>query len=213
MSIWAQKRGVLLRSRPLPHLRRIRPHCSAILSEQRGSAWSDSRKSRPVLGEKNFTLCRMTRASSMRARTSRPIRRTSDPVSTAFQGRGRTKATTVPRGAIATSTWRVGFCSGKRRSLSGTRPPGELGLREFKPALKDLQQASTLLAPENLDAFYHLGLAYYFLGEFSEGGSFRSATARDLAKNNDTPDRLLRTGSMPLCSALGNRSRKRLRRY
>jgi tetratricopeptide (TPR) repeat protein len=60
----------------------------------------------------------------------------------------------------------------------------ELGLREFGPARQDLKRA-TELAPDNLDAHYHLGLAHYFLGEFGAAAASFGA-ARALAKNNDS---------------------------
>jgi tetratricopeptide (TPR) repeat protein len=50
--------------------------------------------------------------------------------------------------------------------------------------LQDLKRA-TELAPDNLDAHYHLGLAHYFLGEFSAAAASFEA-ARALAKNNDS---------------------------
>jgi tetratricopeptide (TPR) repeat protein len=57
-------------------------------------------------------------------------------------------------------------------------------LREFKPAMKDLEQAAQF-APQMLDAHYHLGLAHYFLGEFdAAAASFE--LARSLAKNDDS---------------------------
>jgi lipoprotein NlpI len=50
--------------------------------------------------------------------------------------------------------------------------------------LNDLEQA-TRLAPEMLDAYYHLGLAHYFLAEFDQAAaSFDKA--RELAKSNDS---------------------------
>jgi tetratricopeptide (TPR) repeat protein len=50
--------------------------------------------------------------------------------------------------------------------------------------MKDLEQA-TRLAPEMLDAHYHLGLAHYFLGEFKEAAvSFDRARA--LSKSDDS---------------------------
>jgi tetratricopeptide (TPR) repeat protein len=60
----------------------------------------------------------------------------------------------------------------------------ELGLREFRKAMADLKRA-TDLAPDNLDAYYHLGLSHYFVGEFSAAAAFFGA-ARALAKNNDS---------------------------
>jgi tetratricopeptide (TPR) repeat protein len=60
----------------------------------------------------------------------------------------------------------------------------ELGLREFVVAERDLQRA-TALDPRKLDAFYHLGLAHYFQGQFgAAASSFEKALA--LAKNNDS---------------------------
>jgi tetratricopeptide (TPR) repeat protein len=60
----------------------------------------------------------------------------------------------------------------------------ELGLREFVVAERDLERAAAL-DPRKLDAFYHLGLAHYFQGQFSAAAaSFRRALA--LAKNNDS---------------------------
>ncbi|MBV8820013.1 MAG: tetratricopeptide repeat protein, partial [Acidobacteriaceae bacterium] len=43
----------------------------------------------------------------------------------------------------------------------------ELPLREFKKAQADLQKASDL-GSKNPDTYYHLGLAHYFQGQFSE---------------------------------------------
>ena len=60
----------------------------------------------------------------------------------------------------------------------------ELGLREFVNAERDLARAASL-NPSKLDAFYHLGLAHYFQGQFhSAAESFRRALA--LAKSNDS---------------------------
>jgi len=59
----------------------------------------------------------------------------------------------------------------------------EVGLREFAAAQRDLQRAATL-GPKKLAAFYHLGLAHYFQGQFAEAAqAFRKALA--LATNND----------------------------
>ncbi len=59
-----------------------------------------------------------------------------------------------------------------------------LGLREFAAAMKDLEQGARL-APGNLDAYYYLGLAYYFSKQFDRAvTSF--AKARALAKNDDS---------------------------
>ncbi len=43
----------------------------------------------------------------------------------------------------------------------------ELPLREFTKARTDLTRGAAL-APKNMAAYYHLGLAHYFLGEFAE---------------------------------------------
>jgi len=59
----------------------------------------------------------------------------------------------------------------------------ELPLRDFKHALADLNHA-VALNPKKMDAYYHLSLAHYFLGEFQEAGkAFRHAV--DLAPNLD----------------------------
>ena len=59
----------------------------------------------------------------------------------------------------------------------------ELGLREFAAAQRDLQHAASL-DPKQLGAFYHLGLAHYFQGQFAAAAdSF--GKARALAKTND----------------------------
>jgi tetratricopeptide (TPR) repeat protein len=59
----------------------------------------------------------------------------------------------------------------------------EVGLREFVAAQRDLQRAATL-DPKRLAAFYHLGLARYFQGQFAEAAQeFQRALA--LATNND----------------------------
>jgi tetratricopeptide (TPR) repeat protein len=60
----------------------------------------------------------------------------------------------------------------------------ELGLREFLIAERDLARAAAL-DPRKLDAFYHLGLAHYFQGQFAAAAeSLKKALA--LAKNNDS---------------------------
>jgi Flp pilus assembly protein TadD len=85
--------------------------------------------------------------------------------------------------AVATTTLGLAFAP-ENAELYLERGHRELGLREFKPAMKDLAQA-VRLAPENLDAHYHLGLSYYFSGEFDQAAaSFDKA--RSLAKNNDS---------------------------
>jgi tetratricopeptide (TPR) repeat protein len=60
----------------------------------------------------------------------------------------------------------------------------ELGLRDFKTAEADLSRAAQLDARQ-LDAHYHLGLAYYFQREFAKAAeSFEHARA--LAKTDDS---------------------------
>jgi len=84
---------------------------------------------------------------------------------------------------VATSTEGLAFAP-KSADLYLERGHRELGLREFKAAMNDLEQA-TRLAPEMLDAYYHLGLAHYFLGEFDEAAASFDR-ARALAKSNDS---------------------------
>ena len=60
----------------------------------------------------------------------------------------------------------------------------ELGLRAFAAAQRDLQRA-VQADPSKLDAHYHLGLAYYFQGQFAEAATHLSH-ARDLAKSDDS---------------------------
>ena len=60
----------------------------------------------------------------------------------------------------------------------------ELGLRQFKAAERDLEQARAV-APGMLDVHYHLALAHYFLREFGPAADEFKA-ARDLAKNDDS---------------------------
>jgi Flp pilus assembly protein TadD len=60
----------------------------------------------------------------------------------------------------------------------------ELGLREFKAALADLSRAGTL-DPKQLDAQYHLGLAYYFLRQFGNAAE-AFGRALDLAQSADS---------------------------
>ncbi len=92
------------------------------------------------------------------------------------------------REAVATSTEGLAVAPDSsaqdRAALSLERGHRELGLREFTKARSDLEQ-STRLAPQLLDAWYHLGLSHYFLGEFDEAAaSFEKA--RDLAKTDDS---------------------------
>ncbi len=59
----------------------------------------------------------------------------------------------------------------------------EVGLREFAAAQRDLQRAASI-DPKQLGAFYHLGLAHYFQGQFAAAAdAFRKGLA--LAKSND----------------------------
>ena len=60
----------------------------------------------------------------------------------------------------------------------------ELGLRAFAMAQKDLEHA-VKVNPKSLDSHYHLGLAYYFQGQFDEAATHLSH-ARDLAKTDDS---------------------------
>ncbi len=59
-----------------------------------------------------------------------------------------------------------------------------LGLRKFSQAQHDLEQA-TKLDPSKLDAYYHLGLAYYFQGLFAQA-AIAFGKARALAKTDDS---------------------------
>ena len=62
----------------------------------------------------------------------------------------------------------------------------ELGLRDFTTAEADLSKAAQL-DPSQLDAHYHLGLAYYFQRNFAKAAdSFEHARA--LAKTGRQPD-------------------------
>lgn len=92
------------------------------------------------------------------------------------------------REAVATSTRGLTFAPNlpaqNRADLYLERGHRELGLREFAKAKSDLEQA-TRLAPQMLDAYYHLGLSHYFLGEF-DAAAAAFTQARDLAKTNDS---------------------------
>lgn len=59
----------------------------------------------------------------------------------------------------------------------------ELPLREFARAQADLRRASQI-DPKRMDAWYHLGLAYYFQGRFSEAAD-AFLHAHDTAPNSD----------------------------
>ncbi|HEV2306754.1 MAG TPA: tetratricopeptide repeat protein [Candidatus Acidoferrales bacterium] len=87
------------------------------------------------------------------------------------------------REAIATCTKGLTFAP-KNADLYIERGHRELGLREFRAAERDLAHAASL-DPKKLDAFYHLGLSYYFQGQFAAAAdSFRKALV--LAKTNDS---------------------------
>ena len=60
----------------------------------------------------------------------------------------------------------------------------ELGLREFAAAQKDLEHA-VRVDPSMLDAHYHLGLAYYFQGQFAEAAT-HLRHACNLSKTDDS---------------------------
>ena len=60
----------------------------------------------------------------------------------------------------------------------------ELGLRQFAAAQKDLEHA-VRVDPLKLDSHYHLGLAFYFQGQFAQA-AVHFGHARDLAKNDDS---------------------------
>ena len=85
--------------------------------------------------------------------------------------------------AVATCTRALAFAPGDA-SLYLERGHRELGLRQFAAARKDLLRA-TELAPKNLDGFYHLGLAHYFMGEFREAATAFDS-ARALANSDDS---------------------------
>ncbi|HKF51992.1 MAG TPA: hypothetical protein VKB26_06745, partial [Candidatus Acidoferrales bacterium] len=72
----------------------------------------------------------------------------------------------------------------KNADLYIERGHRELGLREFRSAERDLAHAGAL-DPSKLDAFYHLGLAHYFQGQFGAAAE-AFGKARALAKNNDS---------------------------
>jgi tetratricopeptide (TPR) repeat protein len=86
------------------------------------------------------------------------------------------------REAVATDTKGLA-ASPDNVALLIERGHREVGLREFATAQRDLERA-TSLDPKQLGAFYHLGLAHYFQGQFAAAAaSFRKA--RDLAKTDD----------------------------
>jgi len=87
------------------------------------------------------------------------------------------------REAIATCT--AGLVSAPDNAeLYLERGHRELGLRDFKGAMADLTRAVEI-DPKNLEAQYHLGMTYYFLGQFRIAAqSFGRALA--LAQNSDS---------------------------
>ena len=61
--------------------------------------------------------------------------------------------------------------------------PAQTRLREFTRARADLMRGAAL-TPKNMAAWYHLGLAHYFLGEFAESAdAFRHSV--ETAPDND----------------------------
>ena len=78
------------------------------------------------------------------------------------------------REAVATCTRGLAIAP-QNADLLIERGHRELGLREFTRARADLEKASKL-DPTKMAAFYHLGLAHYFLGEFAPSAdAFRHA--------------------------------------
>jgi tetratricopeptide (TPR) repeat protein len=71
----------------------------------------------------------------------------------------------------------------KNTDLLLERGHRELGLREFAAARKDLELA-VKLKPDMADAYYHLGLSHYFVGEFGEAAA-AFMRARDLRDPKD----------------------------
>jgi tetratricopeptide (TPR) repeat protein len=86
------------------------------------------------------------------------------------------------REAVATDTKGLA-ASPNNANLLIERGHRELGLREFAAAQRDLQRAAQL-DPKKLVAFYHLGLAHYFQGQFAAAAE-TFEKARALATNND----------------------------
>jgi Flp pilus assembly protein TadD len=60
----------------------------------------------------------------------------------------------------------------------------ELPLRQFTQAREDLQRAAAL-DPKQTEAYYHLGLAHYFLGEFAPAAE-AFCKGRDLVTTQDS---------------------------
>lgn len=87
------------------------------------------------------------------------------------------------REAIATCSKALGFAPANA-DLYIERGHRELGLRQFQRAQRDLAHAAAL-DRSKLDAFYHLGLAHYFQGQFAAAAAaFRKALA--LALTDDS---------------------------
>ncbi|HXW54151.1 MAG TPA: tetratricopeptide repeat protein [Candidatus Cybelea sp.] len=63
----------------------------------------------------------------------------------------------------------------------------ELGLRQFALAQRDLDRAAAL-DPKKIDAFYHLGLAHYFQGQFDQAADAFRIALRLAANNNSVID-------------------------
>ena len=86
------------------------------------------------------------------------------------------------REAVATDTEGLGY-QPSDGSLLLERGHRELGLREFDAAKRDLDQA-TIITPNELQAWYHLGMANYFLSDFNAAAA-GFGHARSLAKSDD----------------------------
>ncbi len=89
------------------------------------------------------------------------------------------------REAVATDTEGLGY-QPSDGSLLLERGHRELGLREFDAAKRDLDQA-TIVTPNELQAWYHLGMANYFLSDFAAAAE-GFAHARSLAQSEAKPD-------------------------
>ena len=85
--------------------------------------------------------------------------------------------------AIATDTAALA-ANPQSAALYLERGHRELGLRMFPAAQQDLAK-SAQLNPQVLEAFYHLGLANYFQGHFTQAAD-ALAKARALAKTDDS---------------------------
>jgi tetratricopeptide (TPR) repeat protein len=71
----------------------------------------------------------------------------------------------------------------KNAALLTERGHRQLPLRQFVKAREDLSRAVEL-EPKRMDAYYHLGLAHYFLGDFAASAeAFRHAV--EFAQNDD----------------------------